>query len=43
VTTVENNVYDALNLPRFPPKQIVAFDKNGKRVYALCVQKGGCK
>jgi hypothetical protein len=43
VTTVEDNVYDAVNLPRFPSKQIVAFDKNGKRVYAQCVQKGGCK
>jgi hypothetical protein len=43
VTTVENNVYDAVNLPRFSPKQIVAFDKKGERVYALCVQKGGCK
>lgn len=43
VTTVANNVYDAVNLPRFSPKQIVALDKNGKRVYVQCVQKGGCK
>jgi hypothetical protein len=43
VTPVEDNVYDAVNLPRFSPKQIVAFDKNGKRVYTQCVQKGGCK
>ena len=43
VTTVANNVYDAVNLPRFSPRQIVAFDKNGKRVYVQCVQKGGCK
>jgi hypothetical protein len=44
VTAVENNVYDAVNLPRFSPRQIVAFDKNGKRVYVQCVQeKGGCK
>ena len=43
VTTVENNVYDAVNLPRFSPKQIVAFDKNGKRVYVQCLQKGSCK
>jgi hypothetical protein len=43
VTTVEDNVYDAGSLPRFPPRQIVAFDKTGKRIYAQCVQKGGCK
>jgi hypothetical protein len=43
VTAVVNNVYDAVNLPRFSPKQIVAFDKNGKRVYTQCLQKGGCR
>lgn len=43
VTAVENNVYDAVNLPRFSPKQIVAFDWSGKRVYVQCIQKGGCQ
>jgi len=42
-TTVQNNVYDAVDLPRFAPKQIVAFDKHGNRVFTQCVQKGGCR
>lgn len=42
-TMVENNVYDAVNLPRFSPKEIVAFDRHGNRVYTQCVRKGGCR
>ena len=42
-TAVSENVYDSTNLPIFPPKQIVAFDRQGHRVYTQCVQDGGCR
>jgi hypothetical protein len=43
-TPVTDNVYSGTNsLPIFRPKQIVAFDKQGHRVYTQCVQDGGCK
>ena len=41
-TAVQNNVYDATNLPRFVAKQIVAFDHSGHRVYSWCLNRGGC-
>jgi hypothetical protein len=43
VTDVENNVYDASNLPKFTAKEIVAFDRSGHRVYTMCVKQGGCR
>jgi hypothetical protein len=42
-TPVTDNVYESTNLPIFPPKQIVAFDRQGHRVYTECVQDRGCK
>jgi hypothetical protein len=43
-TPVTDNVYSGANiLPIFPPKQIVAFDRQGQRVYTQCVQDRGCK
>jgi hypothetical protein len=42
-TPVTDNVYSSAILPIFPPKQIVAFDRQGHRVYTQCVQDGGCK
>jgi hypothetical protein len=42
VTSVENNVYEASNLPTVDAKELVAFDSTGKQVYSECLDANGC-